>query len=666
MEENDSRKRNKRSLNQSKDTSKNATDTSSTGSMKTRTGIGKIVSSVGSLVSQAANGSTNKKPTKRPANDDLNPTSKKRIELQPRTPTPQPADTNRKSLDTVGYEPEDEEMDTDSDFNHDGKEDYNSITSTIQLSEESVIKNVAHSFKDAYKFLYVAKTQGLNDLATHGPRDLINLASSVFNLFGFKSPEDTIREEIKLLSKKMDSIEQALSQDKKMILETITQETKELKSNMKEMTTMVNESELRINKRLEWIEGIIKKTNSSQPQTATAQMPNHQKHTPTPINIGPSNKISTPEPTTKVHQNPRKAHHPSRAVLSFEGGIPIPERLEPEEICRRLNTGLNRIGQNQIRVVAAKYTQHGNIVVNTREDQKASELVKHASKVIECIHPGHPVMAREDIKWWKIQIDGIPTRRLNTDGTTYYYTEGEVHNELIDANPVYSQLDKHIIYKPRWLRPAAERMKIRHSSAVLALDNEDAAKQILKANALAAFGRFCTLRPFQERPPVIQCKNCWGWDHKENACRVKTRCRICSEAHHEQEHEPRPCARCEDQMTTNGDSIINEDCMHRNKCSNCALSGIEEWHHPADYRRCPARLRKWGSARTTEKKALEEDQPWQVVVRKKKTTKPRNQKSGNKNSTVKTTNAPSDSNFINTFTPLQPTQSTTTLENTQQ
>ncbi|KAH6906675.1 Endonuclease/exonuclease/phosphatase, partial [Coprinopsis sp. MPI-PUGE-AT-0042] len=176
-----------------------------------------------------------------------------------------------------------------------------------------------------------------------------------------------------------------------------------------------------------------------------------------------------------------EAYHPSRAVFIFEGGIPEAERLPPDEICQRLNEGLAKIPKaRHFKIVAAKYTQHGNLLVNTKATQNASELVEHAAQLLPLLHSKHKASARPDVKWWKIQIDGVATRRLTVAGDVEPYTGEAVHNELKTCNQLYADIAKHIVATPRWLRTAEELRRTLHSSLVFAIDNEDAAKALLK------------------------------------------------------------------------------------------------------------------------------------------------------------------------------------------
>ncbi|KAF8159350.1 hypothetical protein B0H34DRAFT_635501, partial [Crassisporium funariophilum] len=141
-----------------------------------------------------------------------------------------------------------------------------------------------------------------------------------------------------------------------------------------------------------------------------------------------------------------------------------------------------------------------------------------------------------DKKWYKVQIDGINTGSLTIGDGRVLHTAETIHSELLACNPLYAQLQDNIVAKPRWLRTDEELRTTPRSSVVFALDDETAAKQVLNLRSLAAFGRHCTLRAFQDRPPVLQCRNCWRYDHNTDRCKEDQRCRICSGLHAESEH----------------------------------------------------------------------------------------------------------------------------------
>lgn len=371
---------------------------------------------------------------------------------------------------------------------------------------------------------------------------------------------------------------------------------------------------------------------------ATAPKPLSQANSPnTPNSASFSRVVQTGK--TPIHQqlptqasapsNPRLAHHPTRLVAQFlPNGVPASNRRDPSVIVAKVNTALSSAQRTrQIRVVAASYNKQGNIILSTRADQSAAELTKYEDIIkpaLISVSGIQNVVLREDKKWYKIQIDGVNTGSLTIAGERSTHTGEKIHDELMICNPLYSQLTKHIVAKPRWLRTHEELQTTPRSSLVFALDNEDAARSLLNIRALAVFGRHCSLRAFQERPPVIQCRNCWKFDHSTDHCKGEGCCRICSGPHKEADHQmsdPTTCDKCAYARERGDmDTTSEGQCPHQLKCTNCVVDYDNDHEHPADSRRCPTRLAKYGTARGNERRALK-DNPWSKPKPKRTTPK---------------------------------------------
>ena len=124
---------------------------------------------------------------------------------------------------------------------------------------------------------------------------------------------------------------------------------------------------------------------------------------------------------------------------------------------------------------------------------------------------------------------------------------------------------------------------------------------------------------------LFRSRNCWRFDHTTTACKEQQRCRLCSGLHDEATHpfaDPSKCQRCTI-ANENGDFMDTADegrCPHDLRCLNC-LGKNSEHNHPADARRCPARLDRYGTARDNERRAQKSSNPWSSVKPKKSKTK---------------------------------------------
>lgn len=212
--------------------------------------------------------------------------------------------------------------------------------------------------------------------------------------------------------------------------------------------------------------------------------------------------------------------------------------------------------------------------------------------------------------------------RLSIDGSNNTHNTDAIHSELSSCNPTYSAALPHIVAPPRWMRTYEELRTTPRSSVVFAVDDESLAKTILQSRSLAIFGRHCSLRAYQDRPPVVQCKHCWGWNHKSDLCKNPPKCRLCSLPHIEAAHTEPECITCIN-MATNGDTPMTDgiSCLHNLKCANCTSAGHENVSHAADSRRCPSRLEKYGTARSNERRPQTSTptNPWKTAKPRKKT-----------------------------------------------
>lgn len=272
------------------------------------------------------------------------------------------------------------------------------------------------------------------------------------------------------------------------------------------------------------------------------------------------------------------------------------------------------------------------------------------------------VIIREDKKWYKIQVDGVSTGSLTALNGRILHSAEDVHLELLACNPLYANSKDCIVAKPRWLRTEEELSTTSKSSLVFALTDESTARQFLNQKSLAAFGRHCTLRAFQDRPPVTQCRTCWSLNHPTHRCTETQRCRICSGHHDEKEHQPTDPANCQRCNTAKeyGDTMDTSaegHCPHDLRCINCTANNHVDNNHPADARRCPVRLEKYGTARDNERRAQKSSNPWIKVKSKKAKSKDTN------NLPTPTTNPPSNNRFEPLAGPSTQTQTPTPFHN---
>ena len=168
-----------------------------------------------------------------------------------------------------------------------------------------------------------------------------------------------------------------------------------------------------------------------------------------------------------------------------------------------------------------------------------------------------------------------------------------MHGELLACNPQYAQLlvSDSLAAKLQWLRSTEELATTLRSLVVFATTDEAAARSILKQKSLAAFGRHCTIRAFQDRPPISQCHKCWRLDHTSHQCKKVARCRLCSAMHSEANHhftDPSECQICTALTEmSNHMNTVESHCPHDIRCINCLGKDNRDQNHPADRQKMP-------------------------------------------------------------------------------
>ena len=183
-----------------------------------------------------------------------------------------------------------------------------------------------------------------------------------------------------------------------------------------------------------------------------------------------------------------------------------PSRYPPRQQTRPLlprnpniNTALtaNRTSKH-LKVIAASFDNHSNLIISTRADQTAKELLKHKDIIIPTLHNllgNCETILREDKKWYKIQINSMNTGSLTIGGPQKVYLPEEIHTELLNCN---ANTQNIITSKPHWLCTEEELQTTHRSSLVFALTDENTAKLILSYRSLAAFGKHCSVKAFQD------------------------------------------------------------------------------------------------------------------------------------------------------------------------
>ncbi|KAG7088082.1 hypothetical protein E1B28_012113 [Marasmius oreades] len=351
--------------------------------------------------------------------------------------------------------------------------------------------------------------------------------------------------------------------------------------------------------------------------------------------LGPTYRptLPTKAPTTKAASRPTDAHHPSRLVVRFANtGIKEEDKEEPQSLAKRLNHNITAHAHfgnlaDPPTVVAVNYNRtNSSLIVYMREDQAAADLLPYEDVIRECVlrdNLSYKLKIYVDKKWFKIQVDNVPTM----DFYGNIHTPANLMAELTRNNSTVYKLhqEEHVTMEPRWVRTMEDIMAqgTRRSSFIFGTDSEESANKIINSKSLAVFGRYCDIRPFQDRPPVRQCDNCWNLGHHRKSCTGGVTCRLCASKEHSEKTHTDACTKCRAHRESEGYMDTEQlYCDHDLRCTNCVAAGKEDTDHATNSRRCPIRLEAFGTARTNEKAAIKRGTLYQVATQKR-SRKPR-------------------------------------------
>ncbi|KAG5333661.1 hypothetical protein C0989_005090, partial [Termitomyces sp. Mn162] len=280
-------------------------------------------------------------------------------------------------------------------------------------------------------------------------------------------------------------------------------------------------------------------------------------------------------------RSPKDQYHPARLIVIPRGEKFDTNYLNPRRLVNLINDRLSRSDKaKHLCVASAHYNYNQNLVIMMREDQKGEELRQHAKEFVDILGvPATTIEMLTDDRRYKVRINGVWTGR---DGETDLNTPEDLLEEIVKFNPIMSKVT--LIGKPRWMRAETDLRRKDYSSVVLEFAKEEDAKAILATRYIAMYTHFCEVVHHADKPPVLQCSNCWTLGHHASRCKNSTRCRRCAGEHSETEHNHEEAQRMHEGEEEGTDNNRRE-AMNTNKCANCG------GNHPATERSCPERKR---------------------------------------------------------------------------
>ncbi|KAF8270857.1 hypothetical protein EI94DRAFT_1797606 [Lactarius quietus] len=174
----------------------------------------------------------------------------------------------------------------------------------------------------------------------------------------------------------------------------------------------------------------------------------------------------TSQPAKLVHPAPPSfasaTRSPARPSLVVSLAPPTDEELQidaqvvkqtPLEVTEFLNAVLHG-SSHQVTLSATRWTAKNNLVLTAGPDTTAHHLNMASHFIITSLSPflsssptPVPISSRENIRWSRISINGIPTGASHTQAP---YSPPECNDSLAVDNPVYRSL--RLTQLPSWVR----------------------------------------------------------------------------------------------------------------------------------------------------------------------------------------------------------------------
>ncbi|KAH8980256.1 hypothetical protein EDB86DRAFT_3137288 [Lactarius hatsudake] len=214
-----------------------------------------------------------------------------------------------------------------------------------------------------------------------------------------------------------------------------------------------------------------------------------------------------PAPATTPVSKPRakkpRAQPPTPAPATVSSGPPLAVRRGPQELVTHLNAVLASEG-HAVTLSAARWTAKNNLVVTAGPDTTAHHLTAASHLISDSLatflsadNSPLPVQTRENCKWARLMINGIPTGASLTRGP---YTPSELHAALLADNPAYRKL--RLTQPPSWVRAPTSYTPGSVSSVIMAFEDPsgDSLRSLMAKRTLFAFGHSGELKRWKAKP----------------------------------------------------------------------------------------------------------------------------------------------------------------------
>ncbi len=259
------------------------------------------------------------------------------------------------------------------------------------------------------------------------------------------------------------------------------------------------------------VKELTDKVNSSgpPPKAATAKKPSAQP-TPKPRAQPPTAPAPTPASRPAPPSFASVAKTPARPSLvvalhpSVPGAdVPLAVRRNPQEVVTNLNAELAD-SPHPVALSTAQWTAKNNLVVIAGPDTSAHQLMQASHLISDVLstflsHDSSPlpITSRENVKWSRLLINGIPT---GASSSRRPYSPSECHQALMADNPAFRTL--RFTQPPSWVRAPSTYRPGSVSSLVVAFKDPsgDSLRSLLAGKTLFAFGHSGELWRWKQKP----------------------------------------------------------------------------------------------------------------------------------------------------------------------
>ncbi|KZT71176.1 hypothetical protein DAEQUDRAFT_707516, partial [Daedalea quercina L-15889] len=256
--------------------------------------------------------------------------------------------------------------------------------------------------------------------------------------------------------------------------------------------------------------------------------------TPPPTNPRAKNTTATGplyRPTPPAPRNPIHRHHETRLVIQVRGQTNVTTRKFATDrwmaACRSLQ---HAFPNHKSPINGYQWNASGNVIVFAGDGITADDLQKHAATFVPHLVGANTTWNTVvDRKWWKVQINGIPTDYPTVTGSWEKLRPIDIENTIYATNGWMQ--GRTMCTQPKWMCSLEDLATKRFASAVVAMVKEEDAREMLERGGLFIHGRFCRTAAYVDIPPLRPCERCWKLDHPTRGCSAKPVCYYCGGEH---------------------------------------------------------------------------------------------------------------------------------------